>query len=110
MRRMEIPRERMNALLRQMDRPGCGPSESLKAALAPQQIIVFDFENEPTIEFKKYDAGRKKRFQGAKITNIWMDDGPEYYKWWQMPLFWWRVLIHQLRRLVDYVSGQGGTP
>lgn len=26
---------------------------------------------------------------------IIVDDGPQFYKWWRKPLFWWRVAKHR---------------
>lgn len=47
------------------------------------------------VTFKKYDAGEDS-FQGPDVSLMMMPDGPEYYKWWQMPLFWWRVVFHKI--------------
>lgn len=55
------------------------------------------FKNGSTITFKPYRAGQEK-FQGPRDHFMLIEDGPEFYRWWEMPLYWWRILAHQIAK------------
>lgn len=40
----------------------------------------------------------RDEYQSGPFHAIAMDDGPEFYRWWQMSLYWWRVLVHKITR------------
>lgn len=66
------------------------------ASLPPKTKRIV-FKNGSSITFKPFSAG-KERFQGAKVDYILFEDGPEFYRWWQMPLYWWRVLVQAVSK------------
>jgi len=54
---------------------------------------IITFKNGSTITFRNYPAG-KESFQGVKDHIVLIEDGPGFYRWWQMPLYWWRVAVN----------------
>ncbi len=36
------------------------------------------------------------KYQSGPFHAIAVDDGPEFYRWWQMPFYWWLVLVKKI--------------